>query len=225
MARGCKMRGLNRVASLSMRSLETGKEKVQKICDAIRKETLEPAKQEAREIVENAHLRAAEVVREATKKAEALKKAAEADIEEKRRVFDASLHLSCRQGIEMLKQKIEQELFNKELERLVKQEMASPQIIVDLIQSFMRSLEEQGIEEDFEVVIPKEISPRSINSLLTDKVLEHLKGRSVVLGDFHGGVQVRMKGREITIDISDAVVRELIARYIRRDLRDLVFKV
>ena len=38
-----------------MKGLETGKDKIQKICDALRKETLEPAKQEAREIVEKAH--------------------------------------------------------------------------------------------------------------------------------------------------------------------------
>lgn len=208
-----------------MRSLETGKDKIQKICDAIRKETLEPAKQEAREIVENAHLQAAEIIREAEKKGSTMKKEAEGEIEEKKRIFEASLHLSCRQGIEMLKQKIEQELFNRELADQVKKEMSSPQIIVELIQSFMRSLEEQGIEEDFEVVIPKEIPPRAINTLLADKVLERLKGQSVVLGDLQGGVQIRMKGRGITIDISDAVVRDLIARYIRRDLRDLVFKV
>ncbi|MDE3045822.1 MAG: V-type ATP synthase subunit E [Verrucomicrobiota bacterium] len=208
-----------------MRNLETGKEKIQKICDAIRKETLEPAKQEAREIVENAHLQASAVIKEAVAQAESLKAAAASEIEEKKRIFEASLHLSCRQGIELLKQKIEQELFNAELADLVKKEMTSPKIIIDLIESFMRSLEEQGIEEDFEVVIPKEIPPRSINSLLSNKVLDHLKDKSVVLGDFQGGVQIRMKGRQITIDISDAVVRDLIARYIRRDLRDLVFKV
>ena len=48
-----------------MKGLESGKDKIQKICDALRKETLEPAKQEAREIVENAHMQASEIVTEA----------------------------------------------------------------------------------------------------------------------------------------------------------------
>jgi V/A-type H+-transporting ATPase subunit E len=56
-------------------------------------------------------------------------------------------------------------------------------------------------------------------------VLERLEGNSVVVSDFEGGLQIQMKGRQITIDITDAVVRDLIAQYIRRDLRDLVFNV
>lgn len=208
-----------------MKSLETGKDKIQKICDAIRKETLDPAKQDASEIVENAHMHAAEIIREAEKKAAELKLSVDKEIEEKKKLLDSSLKLSCRQGIEALKQKIEAELFNHELSTLVAKETSTPEIIVKLVESFMRSLEQQGIEEDFEVIIPKEITPRSINSLLAKNILDHLKNQTVTIGDFHGGVQLRMKDRQITIDISDQVVRELIAAYIRRDFRDLIFQV
>jgi V/A-type H+-transporting ATPase subunit E len=208
-----------------MKNLETGKDKIQKICDAIRKETLEPIKQEAREIIENARLQAGDIIREAENEAESRITATDAEINEKKRLFESSLNLSCRQGIEMLKQKIEQEFFNKELNELVAKETGKPQLIVQLIESFMRSLEEQGIEEDFEVIIPKEITARSINTLLGQNILERLKNKSVELGDFHGGVQIKMTGRQITIDISDTVVRELIATYIRRDFRDLLFRV
>jgi len=208
-----------------MKNLETGKDKIQKICDAIRKETLEPVKQEASEMIENAHMQASEIVKEAQKEAAELKKAADQEIEEKKKLFQSSLQLSCRQGIETLKQKIEKELFDKELSDLVAKEMANPAIIVKLIESFMHSLEEQGIEEDFEVLIPKDITARSINAMLAKNVLDRLRGKSVELGDFHGGVQIKMEDRQITIDITDAVVRELIGAYIRRDFRDLVFQV
>lgn len=208
-----------------MKGLETGKDKIQKICDALRKETLDPARQEAREIVENAHMQAAEIVADAQKKAEVVVSEAEKEMGEKRRVFHASLNLACRQGIEELKQKIEKELFNGELAQVVEKEMAEPKVIAGLLNSFMRSLEEKGVEEDVVAVIPKGISPRAINELLVGKVLERLRGGSVVVGDFGGGLQVQLKGKKITIDISDTVVRELIAQYIRRDLRDLVFNV
>lgn len=221
----CKIHTFGKELVRTMKNLETGKDKIQKICDAIRSETLDPAKQEAREIVENAHLKAAEIVKEAESKALELKRDAEKEIDEKRKVFQSSLNLACRQGIETLKQKIEQQLFSKQLSEVVGKEMVRPDIIAELIQGFMRSLEEQGIEEDFEAVIPKGVTPRAINVLLADRVLDRLKGQSVSVGDFQGGVKLQMKGRDITIDISDAVVRELIANYIRRDLRDLVFNV
>lgn len=208
-----------------MKGLETGKDKIQKICDALRKETLDPAKQEAREIVENARLRASEIVEEAKKEGEKILLAARKEIEEKKKVFQASLQLACRQGIEQLKQKIEKELFQKELVHLVAKEMTDPKVIAHLINAFMRSLEEKGIEEEFTAVIPKNISPRSISALVASHLLEKLQNEVVALGDFAGGVQIRLKGEKITIDISDTVVRELIGQYIRRDFRDLVFNV
>ncbi|MBX7067492.1 MAG: V-type ATP synthase subunit E [Parachlamydiales bacterium] len=208
-----------------MKGLETGKDKIQKICDALKKETLEPAKQEAREIVENAHMQAAEIVNAAKSKAALIIQEAEGEMEEKKRVFQASLNLACRQGIEQLKQKIEKELFNQELSKLVVQEMAQPKVIADLLGSFMKAMEEKGVEEDFVAKVPKSISPRSINELLASRVLDRLQNKTVVASDIAGGLQIQLKGRQITVDISDGVVRELIAQYIRRDLRDLVFNV
>lgn len=208
-----------------MKGLETGKDKIQKICDSLRKETLEPAKQEAREIVENAHMQASEIVEEAKAKAALMIQESEKEMEEKKRVFHASLNLACRQGIEQLKQKIEKDLFNQELASLVVKETSEPKVIANLLNSFMKSMEEKGIEEDFVALIPKGISPRMINDLLAAKVLERLQNKTVVASDIGGGLQIQLKGRQITIDISDTVVRELIAQYIRRDLRDLVFNV
>lgn len=205
--------------------LETGKDKIQKICDALRTETLAPAKQEAREIVENAHLQAQTITAEAKKTAHSLLEQVKKEIEEKKRVFEASLQLACRQGIEQLKQKIEQELFDRELVEIIHKSMADPKIIAELLSSFMQTMQEKGVEEDFVALIPKHISPRSINELLASKVLGRLAGRSVSVGDFDGGVQIRLKDSHITVDISDQVVRELIGRYIRRDFRDLVFNV
>ena len=208
-----------------MKGLETGKDKIQKICDSLRKETLEPAKQEAREIIENAHIQATEIVSAAKAKTLSMIQEAEKEMEERKRVFHASLNLACRQGIEQLKQKIEKDLFNQELASFVVKEMSEPKVIAELLNRFMKAMEEKGIEEDFVASIPKGISPRSINELLAARVLERLQNKTVVAGEIAGGLQIQLKGRQITVDISDTVVRELIALYIRRDLRDLVFNV
>jgi V/A-type H+-transporting ATPase subunit E len=198
---------------------------VQKICDALRKETLEPAKQEAREIIENAHLAAAEIEQAAKKKAEVEIRKAEKEIEEKKKIFESSLAMACRQGIERMKQKIEHELFNRELYSLVEKEMGDPKAVAHILNAFMKAMEEKGIDDDFVAVIPKSIPPRTISSLLAAQVLERLKKEGIDVGDFAGGAKIRLKERKITIDISDEVVRELIAQYIRRDFRDLIFSV
>lgn len=208
-----------------MKGLETGKEKIQKLCDALKKETLEPAKQEAREIVENAHLQAEEIVRKAKEKAEEFLHKAKSEMEEKSKIFHASLQLAARQGLELLKQKIEEQLFDQQLSELVLKEMSDPKVIAHLIDAFMKIMQEKGVEEDFVAVIPKNISPRSINALLGQQLLDRLQGQTVMVGDFAGGAKIELKGRKITIDISDAAVRELIAQYIRRDFREMIYSV
>lgn len=208
-----------------MKGLETGKNKIQKICDALKKETLEPAKQEAREIVENAHMQASEIVQEAKEKAASLLQEAEKTREEKARVFKASLELAARQGVEALKQKIEKELFQKELASLVSDEMKDPKLIANLINALVDAVEKEGLEEDLSALIPKKISKQVINELLAKRVLEKLEEETVVAADFAGGAKVQLKNRQMTLDVSDALVKELISRYIRQDLRDFIFAV
>ena len=207
------------------KGLETGKDKIQRICDTLRKETLDPARQEAAEILENAHLQAADIVREAQSKAEAMLQATEKDLAQKRAFFDASMKMACRQGIESLKQKIEEELFHRQLATLVAKEMADPKLIASLLTAFIHSLEKNGLEEDFEVFLPKHVTQRAITSCLTAHVLEILQAHPVVLADFEGGAQIALKDQRVTLDFSDRVVRELIATYIRRDFRELIFSV
>lgn len=208
-----------------MKGLETGKDKIQKICDALRKETLEPAQQESREIIENAHLQASEILENAKERARKIIREAEKEIDEKKKVFQSSLQLACRQGIELLKEKIEEELFDHELFELVEKEMADPKTVAHILNAFLQMIQDKGIEDDFVAIIPKSITPRQISSLLLGQIAHRLKEKEMTIGDFSGGVQLRLKGRQISIDITDRVVRELIALYIRRDFRDLIFNV
>lgn len=207
-----------------MKGLETGKDKIQKICNALRKETLEPAKQEAREIVENAQMQAKEIVSQAQKDAATHRAQVEKELSEKKRVFEASLQLACRQGIEALKQKMEQELFEPELKKMVAKQMEEPNVIAALIEAIVKALGEKGIDQELSAIIPKSVSSRSVATLLAENILQAIEHRVVSLGDFEGGVQIRLKGENMTLDFSDAVVREMIGRYIRRDFRELVFR-
>ena len=208
-----------------MKGLETGKDKIQKICDALRKETLEPARQEAAEILENAHLKASDILKDSEKRAEALRVSLEKELDHKKKVFEASLAMACRQGIESLKQKIEEALFRKPLAELVAQEMGRPELIAEIIQSLLRTIEEKGLEGDVSFSLPRGVAPRQINSLLMARTLERLQAHTIALEGFSGGVAIHLKESRVTIDLSDAVVRELIAGFIRRDFRELVFSV
>ena len=207
-----------------MKELQNGKEKIQKICDILKSETLEPAKQEASEIVENAHMQAKEILANAREDAQKIIDEAYVKNQEKKRSFESSLHLASRQVIEELKQKIEKKLFDENLRILIVEETKKPEVIRDLIKVVIKGIEEEGLDIDLSAYIAKNVNARQINEMLSERVLNILRKGKVVIGDFEGGVKIKMHDSQITIDISDEALFGLIGNYIRRDFRDLIFQ-
>src|SRR3990170_4430527 len=97
------------------RTLEKGDEKIQKICDALRKGTLEPAQKEAERILKEAKAKAEQIIKEGHQEANRHLEEARAEIEKERNVFHSSLEQAGRQALEQLRQAIEYDLFSQEL--------------------------------------------------------------------------------------------------------------
>lgn len=206
-----------------MKGLETSKDKVKKICEVLRRETLEPAQHEAEEIVAAARRTADEIIADAHASSKRMVEDAHFEIEKQKTVFQASLSQACRQSLEALKEKIEHKLFNPELAPLVAKPLQDPQLIVRLIQALIQAIEKEGMEADLSVVVSSNVSARAVNELLASEVLNKLKEKGVVISDLGGGVEVKLLQQNITIDLSDEAVQEMIATYIRKDFREFVF--
>ncbi len=206
-----------------MKGLESGKDKVKQICDVLKRETLEPAKKEAGKIIEEAKVKADEILADAHVSAKKMMDDAFLEIEKQKGIFQASLTHACRQTIDSLKEKIETRLFNPELAHLVAKPLQDPKILAELITAIIHALEKEGTESDLSVVISSKMPARAINELLASDVLKKLKEKSVILGNISGGIQVKLLKNNITIDLSDETLRELVATYIRKDFRDYIF--
>lgn len=208
-----------------MEKFEKGTDKIQKICDTLRKETLEPAKQEAQSIVAEAHAKAARIVKEAEHEAKALHEHARKSIEQERNVFQSSLEQAARQSLEALRQAVEHELFNKELEKVIERQTADPAIIAKVINAIVEALQKDGLSADLSAVIPKHVSTEQVNALLLQNVISKLREKGVALGDFTGGAEVKVHGKRLTIDITDKTLKEILAEYARKDFRQLIFGI
>lgn len=206
-----------------MRSLEKGQDKIQKICDKLRHETLEPAEKEAQLILKEAKKKAESIKAEAEKHAEQLIKQAKGQIEQERNVFHSSLQQAAKQTIEGLRQEIEHKLFNQELQHLLENQMSDPKMVADIINGIIQSVEKEGLTTDLSAIIPKVVSPGDVSALLIEGVRKRLKGKPLEIGGFAGGAQVKLLGKNLTIDLSDQVIKELIANYMRKDFRKLIF--
>lgn len=202
---------------------ETGEDKIKQICDSLRKETLEPAKQEAEAIIAEAKAKAAQIVKEAEAEAERIFSQTKAEIEQERNVFQSSLAQAAKQSLETLRQEVEKKLFNQELDEVICKEAAKPDVIANLIRAIVEAVEKTGIDADLEAVIPQSVSPKEVSGLLGEKILEKLKGDKVSVGTFEGGAQVRLLGNKMTIDITDDSLKDLMASYIRKDFRKMIF--
>ncbi|MCC5831419.1 MAG: V-type ATP synthase subunit E [Chlamydiales bacterium] len=207
-----------------MENLETGKDKIKKICEILKNETLLPAKEEAQQIVEVAGQEAHQIIRDAESKAEEILNEAKAKIEKEKELFRSSLTQACRQGLEALRQDIEGRLFNSGLDEWLKKNTANPEVGAKLISVLVEAIENEGISAEFSAVVPEQVPADKVNAALGQDVLDKLREKSVTVGDFIGGVQLKLHDRKLTLDLSDGALKELLGHYIRKDFRELLFQ-
>src|SRR5688572_23591768 len=206
-----------------MKTLDTGPDKIKKICDILKRETLEPAKQEADKIVKEAQERAERMIEEAEKQAQKLIEDTRVMMEQERNVFLSSLTQASKQSVEALKQIIEQKLFNETIEETITKHTSDPKIIANLINAIVKAVEKEGLSTEISAIIPKTVSAEEVNRHLTKEVLAKLEKHSVVLGPITGGAQVKLIDKQLTLDITDKVLSDFLKHYVRKDFRKLIF--
>ena len=204
-----------------METLERGQEKIDRICSALRRDVLEPAKKQAEEIVADGQREAEQLVAEARKQAEEIMNAARISIEQERNAFYFSLQHAVKQALESLRHDIENKVFSDHLHDLIAKSGAHPDLIAKLINGIVQILKRDGLATDLTVLIPHTISPQEINDLLIHDVLNVLKEKSVTIGKFAAGAQVKINNKKIVIDMSeDALVALLASFIVRADFRN-----
>jgi V/A-type H+/Na+-transporting ATPase subunit E len=206
-----------------MKGLESGKDKVKKICDLLKKETLEPAQHEAQEIIHAARRRAEQMIAEAHQKIDEMQEIAHQEIQQQKAVFEASLAQACRQTLESLREKIENKLFNPELSHFLTKPLQEAKVVAKLIEAVVGAIEKEGLETDLSAAISTAVPAEEVNAILAKKIVERLKEKSVLLSAMDGGAQVKLINQHMTLDLSVAAFKELVAGYIRKDFREMVF--
>jgi V/A-type H+/Na+-transporting ATPase subunit E len=206
-----------------MKGLDTGKDKVRKICEALKTEALDPAKRDSEELIAQAKELKEKMLKEARADIERMHADAHLEIQRQKNVFQSSLNQACRQALESLKQAIEEKLFNKELGHLIKGSLQEPAVLSKLITAIVKAIEEEGPGADLSALVPAAVPAREVNRLLAKEIIERLKEKSVLVGPFGGGVEVKLVNNHLTLDLSDEAIKELVANYIRKDFREMLF--
>ncbi|MBS0656368.1 MAG: V-type ATP synthase subunit E [Verrucomicrobia bacterium] len=202
---------------------ERADQRIQVICDKIRTQTLDPAKEQAQEIIEQA-LKDAEQIREKARlEAEQIQNDMRQAMQEEKQIFQSSLHQAGKQAVELLKQKIEQALFNPALDDWMEEQMGSSSATAKLIDVLVEAIQKDGLETAIAVKVSQRFTPDEINALLSQKILHALKNHSVELADLEGGVQVKLSDKKMAIDLSMKTLEEIIRSFVRKDFRKIFF--
>ncbi|MBN1915014.1 MAG: V-type ATP synthase subunit E [Parachlamydiales bacterium] len=202
-----------------------GKDKIQKICDLIRNETVDPAKQQAKEILENAQLQKDKIIEDAKKEAQKIIQEAKVVMEKHKNVVETSLHLACQQVLGDLKQKIMNRFLNENILEVLQPELSKVNIVAKLINGVVEAIEKEGLDTDINIYISRTVSQKEVQQLLVQNVLARLQQGKILIGDFVSGVKVQLIENKVTIDISDEALQEMITQYIRKDFQELIFKL
>ena len=88
-----------------METLEKGKSKLSEICEILRKETLEPAQNDAHEIINAAKDEAKKIKTKASAEAKEILENAQKKIEQEKKLFENSIDLASKHTFEQLRQK------------------------------------------------------------------------------------------------------------------------
>lgn len=205
--------------------METGKEKVDRICQLLKEETLKPAQEEAKEIIEAAKLKAKELVSGAESKKKQVLADLDKEIEQKQKIFESSLNLSCKNAYHKVRESIEKNLFSEELQKLVQEKLSEKKVTLDFVTAVIHAIEKEGLSADLEVVIPKMVDREGLVKELVARFKDKLQKEKVIDQDFAAGVKVKMVDQKVTIDLSDDALKELLASFLQKDFRQIVFNV
>ncbi len=207
-----------------MDELESGKDKIKKICEIIKSETIEPAKLQVQRLLEQAQQKSAEIVSRAKEEAAKLLKQAEEKRKKDERLYLNALKQACDQAKEGLRQEIENKLFKDSLIEWVETHTAEPGVAAALIEALVKAIEKEGTSADFSALVPKAVPAEKVNAHLGRQILEKLREGGVCLGEFVGGIQLRLYDRKLTLDISDAAIVELLEKYVRKEFHAVLFQ-
>lgn len=205
------------------KTLQKADDKIQQICDQLRLETLEPAREEAQRIVEEAQARAEEILAKAHQEAQGIQQEAREQLEQERNVFDSTLEQAGKMVLEKLKQSISKQLFREELFAEIESKTAARDVVARIINALVEALDKDGIDSDLIAAIPKTVSADELAEFLTKKTLKRLSKESIVLSDIQGGVQLKLADKRMTLDMTDKTLQELLKEYVGSAFRKRLF--
>jgi V/A-type H+-transporting ATPase subunit E len=206
-----------------MEARGTGDERLAAICQMIRSETLDPAKEEAEQIRHAAERDAARIRAEAKRQAEQMIHDARSLIKEERDAFDVSLEQAARQVVGLLKEKIEKSLFNPGLDKYLSDEFHDEAKTARLLDLLIQELQDEGLDGDVSVWLGKHLHKEEVLKHLSQNTLKKVSSGNLLVGEHTYGIVLKIVDRHLSIEVTPEGLKEIMSTFLRSDFRSILF--
>lgn len=204
--------------------LESGEDRVKELCEILRAETIQPAKEEAARIISEAKKEAEAIVAKSNEDAEEIMQNLKKELEKMQSVSEASLELAIKQSLSRLKQSVA-ELFTEELFNLADATMNDTDILAKVVNALVTAVEKDGLNTDLKLVIATNVSKDELIGKLADHVRKKIAKESVEIGNFKAGCVLKLVDKKMAIEMTSKAIVELILAYISDDLSEKLAKL
>lgn len=205
-----------------MKHLDTGSEKIKKICDAIRHETLEPAKQQAKAIVEQASDQAAVIIQDARVQADAILEAAKKQHDKEKQIFEASMVHSAKLFKEKLKQDIETAFLASSFDKIAAQIFNDSKLTAQVVTAIVDGWNKQSSGGDLTLLISNGINKDEFVKALSADVKAKMQKIESLTGIT--GIVLKSHGDNLRIEISEKQLAEALMNSLRQDFRKFFYQ-
>jgi V/A-type H+/Na+-transporting ATPase subunit E len=205
-----------------MKHLDTGSDKIKKICDAIRHETLEPAKQQARVLIEQASDQAAMIIQDARKQAEALLDAAKKQHEKEKHIFEASMVHSAKMFREKLRLEIETHFLSKSLDSISSDIFRSHEMAAKVVSALVSGFSNKSLSGDLCLILGQGLNKAEFVKHLSADVKSRMS--SVENSSALDGVVLKSIDDNLRIEIRQDQLTEALLDTLRSDFRKYFYQ-
>lgn len=206
-----------------MDDLLTSKDKIQKICNILKNEAIDPAKSEVEKILQEARNQAQKIIHDAEKKAAALNESVQEELVVQKKISVNQLNQAVQQAKQRLREEVESRFFATSLKDLLDRPFQDPKLGASLVEVLIKAIDKEGISSDFSIALSENISKEQFVKALASNALERVKKEGITIEAFRGGVRVVLRDKKITLDLSEEALCELLGSLLRKDFRDLLF--
>lgn len=205
-------------------SNSTASGKIQEISEHLKANIIEPAEREAKKIIDEAQQKSVEIIAAAEKEVQGITLESEKRAKQKLDSVEAALRLSGKQAITALKKALEGEILNRTLGQPLAVVLEDEEVLKAIISEMVKAYVEHDFSGEIEILLSEKNREKLKNYIKSESTKAIKDGIKLSIESVGSGCKVIFKENHAVFDFSAEAVTELLAGFLRNELRSYIFE-